>query len=154
MDGAARPATVDDLETIGALDADARESAALQRGGGLFLLRDAAPFDPVVLDDVDALVVVGTFDDVPVGYAVVRTELLADGSCLGIVHALYVDGEARDVGVGEAMMDLVLAWSHERGLRGLDAVALPGDRLTKNFFERFGLTARAIVVHRSFLAEP
>ena len=65
-----------------------------------------------------------------------------------MLNGLYVDPGAREVGVGEAMMDLVLAWSEERGATGIDAVALPGDRATKNFFERFGLTARAIVVHR------
>ena len=46
------------------------------------------------------------------------------------------------------MMDAVLTWCAERGSGGIDAIALPGDRATKNFFERFGLTARAIVVHR------
>jgi hypothetical protein len=30
----------------------------------------------------------------------------------------------------------------------VDALVLPGHREGKNFFERFGLTARAIVVHR------
>jgi hypothetical protein len=35
----------------------------------------------------------------------------------------------------------------------MDSLALPGDRATKNFFESFGLKARAIVVHRS-LVEP
>ena len=45
-------------------------------------------------------------------------------------------------------MDLLVAWAHERGCVGIDALRLPGNRDTKNFFERFGLTARAIVVHR------
>jgi hypothetical protein len=34
------------------------------------------------------------------------------------------------------------------GCVGIDALALPGNRQTKNFFESFGFTARAIVVHR------
>ena len=46
-------------------------------------------------------------------------------------------------------MDLLLEWCRSRGCVGIDAVALPGDRHTKNFFETFGLTARAIVVHRN-----
>ena len=45
-------------------------------------------------------------------------------------------------------MDLLVAWAQERGAVGIDALALPGDRHTKNFFETFGLTARALVVHR------
>jgi hypothetical protein len=31
----------------------------------------------------------------------------------------------------------------------VDSLALPGDRHTKNFFEAFGLVARAIVVHKT-----
>jgi hypothetical protein len=45
-------------------------------------------------------------------------------------------------------MEAVLAWAGERGCVGVDALALPGSRETKNFFESFGLVARAIVVHR------
>ena len=38
---------------------------------------------------------------------------------------------------------------HGQGCFGVDSLALPGDRHTKNFFESFGLVARAIIVHRS-----
>jgi hypothetical protein len=46
-------------------------------------------------------------------------------------------------------MDHVVAWCRAAGCFGIDSLALPGDRSTKNFFESFGLVARAIVVHRS-----
>jgi hypothetical protein len=52
------------------------------------------------------------------------------------------------VGVGEAVMDHLVAWCRAQGCFGVDSLALPGDRQTKNFFESFGLVARAIVVHR------
>ena len=45
-------------------------------------------------------------------------------------------------------MDAVLAWARERGCIGIDSLALPGNRDTKNFFETFGFTARLLVVHR------
>ena len=45
------------------------------------------------------------------------------------------------------MYDL-LAWATAQGCFGIDALALPGNRATKNFFERYGLTARAIIVHK------
>jgi GNAT superfamily N-acetyltransferase len=121
----------------------------VQRGGPLRLLRELAPFDRQLLDAPAAIVVVGTIDDVVLGFAHAVGETLPDGSELAVLGGLYVDPGAREVGVGEAMMDLVLGWCGERGATGIDAVALPGDRATKNFFERFGLTARAIVVHRS-----
>ena len=65
-----------------------------------------------------------------------------------MVDDLYVEPEARGVGVGEAMMDARPRLGGERGCVGVDALALPGNRATKNFFETFGLVARAIVVHR------
>ena len=92
--------------------------------------------------------VVGTIDETTIGYGAARVVGLADGRPLGVVDELFVEPGARGVGVGEAMMDLLVAWCVERGCVGVDAVALPGDRETKNFFETFGLKARAIVVHR------
>ena len=53
------------------------------------------------------------------------------------------------MGVGEAMMDLLVERARAAEAVGIDALALPGDRHTKNFFETFGLTARAILVHRA-----
>ena len=50
--------------------------------------------------------------------------------------------------VGEAMLELILPWAKENDCRGIDALVLPGMRESKNFFEMFGLVARAIVVHR------
>jgi hypothetical protein len=41
-----------------------------------------------------------------------------------------------------------------RGCVGVDAFALPGHRAAKNFFEESGFSARAIVMHHSFRAEP
>ena len=145
----ARRAGPSDEATLAALDGEARASLVVQRGGPLRLLRELPPFDAQLLDTPDAVVVVGTIDDVIVGFAHAVGERLADGEVLAVLGGLYVDPGAREVGVGEAMMDLVLEWCGDRGATGIDAVALPGDRATKNFFERFGLTARSIVVHRS-----
>jgi GNAT superfamily N-acetyltransferase len=101
-------------------------------------------------------VLVGTLDGVPVGYAVGRLETLADGSLLGVVDDIYVDVEARGVGLGEAMMEQLIAWCDAAGCFGMDAMALPGHRLTKNFFEESGFTARKIVMHHNLrpAAEP
>ena len=99
--------------------------------------------------DPSARLVVGTVDETVVGYGWARVEDLHDGNRLLVVTDLYTEPEARAIGVGEAMMDLLEAEARAAGAIGIDAIALPGDRHTKNFFETFGLTARAIVVHRS-----
>lgn len=157
MEGARR-ATPGDAARIDELHAAAVAELAPQRGGRVWAAREArpgplAPNLAAVLSDPAALVLVGTLDDVVVGYAIVTLDELRDGRRLGIVTDLYVEPEARGVSVGELMMAEVLRWCRGCGCAGIDALALPGARATKNFFERFGFTARAIVVHR-ILEEP
>jgi GNAT superfamily N-acetyltransferase len=124
------------------------------RGGEVWARHQAraAPYDvdlAAEVEDDDTRVVVGTLDGTVVGYGVARTEALRDGSRLGIVSDLYTEPGAREVGLGEVMMQALIDWCAARGCFGVDSLALPGDRHTKNFFESFGLVARAIVVHRS-----
>ena len=149
---AARPATADDLPHLAELSAKALEELTPMRGGAVFVHREgrATPVAETLtrdLDDPDSVVIAGTIDDVVVGYASGRTEVLRDGSTLGIIDDLYVDEGARSVGVGEAMMGELLEWFRARGCAGVDATALPGNRATKNFFEESGFTARLLVMH-------
>jgi len=142
------------LDHLVALANEAIDDALTKRGGSVFTRREGRP-RPVsdelagALTDPDQMVVVGTYAGYPVGYAVAALEVLHDGSSLGRVRDIYVTPEARQVGVGEVMMDHVVSWCVEHHCVGLDALALPGDRHTKNFFETFGLKARALIVHRS-----
>jgi GNAT superfamily N-acetyltransferase len=150
---AARSATAADVAAIVPLVAAAGGEKQTQKGGPLWFRRERR-WREVDADLVTALsrtdheVAVGTIDDVVVGYGLVRTERLGDGSLLGIVDDLYVDEGARAVGVGEAVMDHLIDWCRTQGCFGVDSLALPGDRSTKNFFESFGLVARAIIVHK------
>ena len=155
MEGA-RPATAEDVPTLATLARGAADELGPTRGGAVFLAREARaePFEATVGADVaadDVIVLAGTIDDTVVGYAVGRTELLRDGSTLGRIDDLYVEAGARDVGVGEALMDQLLVWFRDRGCAGVDATALPGNRSTKNFFEMSGFTARMLVMHHRLL---
>ncbi len=153
----ARPAVAGDLPRLTDLAAQARSELTAERGGPLWALREwhadpAAEFT-AALSAADRVLLAGCFDDAVVGYALARLDPLRDGTVLAVVTDLYVEPEARAVGVGEVLMDEVIAWARAQGCRGVDALALPGMRETKNFFERFGLVARAIVVHRPFTEE-
>ena len=154
-DEAARTAHPDDLDAVAALAVAAAEEKRAQKGGALWWRRerrqgDVAAGVRAALDAADQELAVGTLDGTVIGYAVARSERLTDGGLLGVVDDIYVDPGARSVGVGEALMDHVLAWCRDQGCFGVDSLALPGDRATKNFFESFGLVARAIVVHKPF----
>jgi GNAT superfamily N-acetyltransferase len=154
----ARAASADDVLAIAALAEAAIDELQPTRGGAIWA-RHAARDRPVepslreTLDDPDAMLIAGTIDGAVVGYAAVRLDPFRDGGVLAVLDDLYVDPDARGVGVGEAMMNEVLDWARARGCVGVDSVALPGNRATKNFFESFGLVARAIVVHRSLSPE-
>jgi len=71
----------------------------------------------------------------------------AQGEKVGSIRLVFVEEEAREVGVGEAMRDLALAEMRDRGIAKFDAHVLPGHRLAKNFFEAGGFSARSIVMH-------
>lgn len=153
---AARPATSDDLPVVAALADQARGELREGRGGPLFLAREAWSPTPVerlaeAIDDPDARLIVGCFDDLVFGYALATVEQLGDGTRIGVVEDLVVEPEMRKVGIGEAMMNLLLDELRAAGCAGVDSWALPGDRHTKNFFESFGLKARLLIVHRSFV---
>jgi ribosomal protein S18 acetylase RimI-like enzyme len=65
-----------------------------------------------------------------------------------------VEPEAREVAVGEAIADRLVAFCRDARCTGIDAYALPGNRAAKNFFETHGFTARLLVMHRRLDGEP
>jgi GNAT superfamily N-acetyltransferase len=149
----ARPAVEADVPRLAQLCRQVQaELAAQDRGGPLFVTREARP-EPVEeslrasVVEPHQTAVVGLIDGTTVGYATGRTEALRDGSVHGIIDDLYVEEEARAVGVGEAMMEVLLEWFRSEGCSGVDSMALPGARATKNFFEESGFSARLLVMH-------
>jgi GNAT superfamily N-acetyltransferase len=154
----ASPAVAGDLDAIVALAASARAELEPMRGGDLLVHREtraslSATDLRRITEAPDEAVWTGRFADATVGYAISRTEELRDGAKLGVVEELYVEPAARGVGVGEALIEAMLAWFRSNGCTGVDALALPGHRATKNFFEESGFTARLLVMHRSLDTE-
>lgn len=172
MNVTARWATSRDLEALLAIAVAIEDELEPLRGGAVFLASrraDQRTHTERLVDDLVALeaglrlVVVGCIDDVVVGYAsgrvapmVTRTfpnsESMSDSTAhdlkrLGVLDDLAVLPDARQVGVGEALLDLSFEWFRSHGCSGVDAYALPGQRETKNFFETFGMTARLLTVH-------
>ncbi len=151
---AARGATPDDLDTVVALARRLRAEVSTQRGGDLWAQREARP-EPLptdyesLLSRDDALLVVGTYEDVVIGFGAAEIALLADGRRLGVVTDLYVEPDVRGTGVGESILAMLTGFCDGAGCVGVDALALPGHRATKNFFERAGFTARLLVMHRT-----
>jgi GNAT superfamily N-acetyltransferase len=98
-------------------------------------------------DDPDRLVLVGLIDDAVVGFA---TGVIGGRpeAPTAVIEALYVEADARGVGVGEALMDAVVSWAEAAGCVGVDAPALPGSRAAKAFLEEAGFVTRLLTLHR------
>jgi ribosomal protein S18 acetylase RimI-like enzyme len=149
----ARRAGSADVARLAVLGRQGAAELTPNRGGSIWAAREARP-EPLedayrsLLQRDDHCVVVGTIDAVVVGFGVGRIEQLRDGRTLGIVDELYVEPEARSIGVGEAVVGELLDFFVAHGCVGADAFALPGNRATKNFFEQQGFVARSLVMHR------
>jgi GNAT superfamily N-acetyltransferase len=146
----ARPATGADIPVLRAMRQGALSELAGQRGGALLAASiGSLPIEELVADaagDPDRVVVVGTTDEAEVGFASARCDRRGPQP-IGVIDAIYVEPSARMVGVGEAMVDFVIAWCAARRCTGVDAPALPGNRPAKAFFEDNGFVTRLLVMH-------
>lgn len=153
-----RPAGAADLTDLVRLWDQAVGDLDGQRGGSRLadtLARPTAlaPWLESALTDPDRLLVLGSIDDVAVGLASVRCDR-SRREPIGDLELIYVEPRARQVGVAEAMLEVVLPWCQAQGCVGVDAPALPGSRSTKAFFEDHGFLARLLVMHRVLPPDP
>jgi GNAT superfamily N-acetyltransferase len=147
IDPYVRDAGEHDRADLTELERVARAALVDQRGGARWL-EEHAPHGPdwsAVDGRADAsrgaAVLVAVLDEVPVGYLV----QVADGDVVRIID-VYVRPEARELGFGDELLATGLARAREAGARWFEGAALPGDRDTKNLYERAGITARLITV--------
>lgn len=147
-----REAGVGDASVLEALERDARDALAGQRGG----TRRLAEVEAIgsgwseLIERRDSAVAVATVDDVVLGWLVLRAP---DHHGVAVIESVHVHDGARELGLGDELVAWALTWARGRGASSIDSWALPGDRETKNLFERNGLTARLITVSRS-LSDP
>jgi GNAT superfamily N-acetyltransferase len=148
-DACARQAAVEDLTLLRHLAEQSRADRLNERGGAVLEKLDPRPpIDDARLVDRDALLALGFYDDVAFGYAHAAAFDIDDTR---IVHMydVFVEPDARGVGIGEALLEFVFDWARRQHASAIDSIVLPGNREGKNFFERFGLVARAIHVYRA-----
>jgi GNAT superfamily N-acetyltransferase len=71
----------------------------------------------------------------------------------GIWHIslVFVEQEAREMGIGDALVQHVLSQISQANGIWISAQAQPGDRSLKNLFERHGLVAQTITVGKSLI---
>jgi GNAT superfamily N-acetyltransferase len=146
----ARPARADDRQACTRLLSQALVAAEAMRGGAA-LVGDATTvtlLDRWTEPGADAHLVVGEYEGVVVGLLAVTASLGPRGVTNGRIECCYVETGARGVGVGTTLMDAAVSWCTKRGCSSMDALALPGDRTTKQRLEGAGFSARLLTLSR------
>lgn len=138
IDPIVRPAGSGDAAEVARLEGEARDALLAQRGGSRWL--DTHPRHGGI-PPVGGSVWVATIDEVVVGYLLID---LVDG--IARIGDVFVHPGARELGFGDALLAAALDDARARGATILEAEALPGDRDTKNLYERAGVKARLITV--------
>ena len=146
IDPVVRRAVSDDAGSLAFLEDEARAGLVDTRGGNRWLEehpRIAPDWARAVTDRSVFVAVLAFPGDPPVaaGYLV----LDVDGE-IARVDQVYVTPGARELGFGDALLELATEVARAAGVVVLEGQALPGDRNTKNLYERAGITARLITV--------
>ncbi len=118
--------------------------------GGPALVGEATPEELLTRWNGEAAgagLFVGEFEGAVVGVLGVVAVASAEG-LRGRIECCYVELAARGVGVGTSLMDAAVGWCAAAGCEEVDALALPGDRLTKQRLEASGFTARLLTLSR------
>lgn len=141
----AQPDDADDISQLALLEREARASLVDQRGGQRWLVEHPEIGGAWVQRCERSDVWVAHIGDVVVGYMVA---LLGDDSIVR-VDQVWVSPEARELGFGDEMLAVAIGSARERGAIAVEGQALPGDRQTKNLYERAGIVARLITTYKT-----
>jgi GNAT superfamily N-acetyltransferase len=141
---AADPACGDDLAQLALLEREARAALVGQRGGDRWLVEHPAVDGEWERRCAVSDVYVAVIDDVVVGY------LIADLGADQVVRVdqVWVTPEARELGFGDELLARAISAARTSGALAVEGQALPGDRHTKNLYERAGIVARLITTFK------
>ncbi len=144
IDPIVRRATAADRDQLRQLEREARDALVDQRGGDRWLDEHPEVGDAWATRCTDVDVYVGSIDDVVIAYLVAE---LGDDAIVRI-DQVWVTPEARELGFGDELLATAIEAARQRGAIAVEGQALPGDRHTKNLYERAGIVARLITTFR------
>ena len=139
MNISTRVARGDDLEICLEMEREMRAESRDARGAPELF----ATYPDAVLQSPRGVTLVAVIDDHCVGFATLLFAVAGAEQC-ALITRMFVTAGARNVGVGDALVAVARLTAREQHCAWLDALALPGDRATKNLYERNGLTARLL----------
>lgn len=137
-----------DSDSTVVLDMDRRgREVVVELKGGTAWLAEHPPIDGL-LSDPQCVVYVADLAGHAIGFLVAQDRIDPVRGRVCDVERVFVDERAREIGCGDALLARALDEARERACSFIEGEALPGDRATKNLYERAGITARRIVVSK------
>jgi GNAT superfamily N-acetyltransferase len=136
----------DDVAQLELLEVEARAAVVGQRGGERWLAEHPVVGSGWARCSKDNDVWLAHIGDVAVGYLVA----ILGGDLIIRVDQVWVTPQARELGFGDALLEHAIGRAVEAGAVAVEGQALPGDRHTKNLYERAGIVARLITTYRRF----
>ena len=131
-----REATTDDAPDLIEFEESSRAESSLYRGS-----RWSQPSGSII----EAMTLVGGVGTTVMGFLrAVRT-----AEDVWFIESVFVAKESREVGIADALMLDALRRMADLAATRVESSAMPGDRATKNLFERHGLVAQTILVGKS-----
>lgn len=141
IDPDVRPAVPEDGPQLAWLEAEARAALADLRGGQRWLATHPPRGEEWMNPESSDIVFVAHIGAVAVGYLV----LVITGP-IAVIDDVYVTPQARELGFGDGLLAAAVDRARDAGCELLEGASLPGDRDTKNLYERAGIKARLITV--------
>ncbi len=142
-----RRASESDCEILRLLEVEARSDLDQFRGGSR--LDDEIISNGVSWSErlgvVSTVIFVAGLNDVVMGYLLAQFGRARPGK-IATIEQVFVTKDARNLGIGNALVSSTIAWAKSENLVALDGYALPGDRETKNLYERSGMVTRLLTV--------
>lgn len=139
-----RVAGLDDVPQIVAMDTAARVFMDVARGGREWLTEHQALAEQSSAQ-IAAHTLVAEFAGAVIGFLVFDIAERPQRGLICTVDRVYVEELARDMGCGDGLLALATEIAVAQGCRSIEGNALPGDRETKNLYERASMKARKIV---------
>ena len=147
IDPTVRPAHIVDMPVLLDLDAQYRNLLLDQRGG-IAWLAEHVPLVTLPAQDVVESSFVGEIDGAVIGFLRGTVDFIPTRGMVYTVDRVFVVEQARQLGFGDALLAAAMELALSTRCVAIEANALPGDRETKNLYERAGITARNIIVSR------
>lgn len=129
------------------MDTVARAPMDIQRGGPEWLVEHQG-MALWTIEEILNRTLVAEYSGAIVGFLVFQIVDQPGRGLICTIDRVYVEEQAREMGCGDGLLALATEIAVQGRCASIEGNALPGDRETKNLYERASMKARKIITSR------